>query len=260
MQLNEQTTLSPSWLDFQVYRLVKVEQYSMRGAAQSLGIDEVRVCRTLARVGQFLLATAPAANDEAQRQKQLDVSLQIAAERIEYLHGLAVLGYRQSQKTTFKLRKGAGDEGKPQFDRETSSGDSRFLTAAARLALMASKLPAPGMEILSLQGYPLDDNESAEDVAGAENPPPGDCSPQSPQKPVSSAKQPERTAVNPVFEGTSIAGVSADLLAHLRPTGTVQQEPARGPKGMAKERRREDFLRGAMNGKAEPGGESPHKR
>ncbi|QDU27720.1 hypothetical protein ETAA8_28100 [Anatilimnocola aggregata] len=57
----------PSERDFQAFRLIKVEQRTTRAVAELLGILQTRVCQIVQRVLEFLIETAPTADDEARR-------------------------------------------------------------------------------------------------------------------------------------------------------------------------------------------------
>ena len=205
------TSERPEWLDFQVFRLVKIELHSLRSAAESLQMPEVQVGEMLSRVDDFLVAGAAGADDEEQRRKQLRVSEQIAAERIDFLQRQATNGFRLSQQ----LDKKAAKNGGPAF----SPGNPKFLLAAARLALMAAKLPPPRLEIMALLG---NQPESSDQPETDENTPNGACSPPLESVAVARPEAADAFAVNSSPESVSVAGVSPELLAKLPRTGPVQ--------------------------------------
>ena len=87
---------TPSELDWQVYRLIRVEQWPLSNVGQALGISEARVGQIVDHVGAHMVATAPILSKD-ERERQLGASKQLAAERIDFLYGEALRCFRSSQ-------------------------------------------------------------------------------------------------------------------------------------------------------------------
>jgi hypothetical protein len=119
----------PSERDWAIYQAVRVEQWSTRVAAKEFDISQTRVCQIVERTAAFnaQAVTVPTKEDEA---RQLATGKLLAAERIEYLYGQALSCFRRSQT------KEAGCT-----TTRPNCGDSRYLHAAAKLAMLASTLP-----------------------------------------------------------------------------------------------------------------------
>ena len=76
--------------------------------------------------------------EEGDKERQIRVGELIAAERVQYLYGLAVQSYEQSMGTQRTERQGAGlATGGTAVTLRTSYGDTRYLSAASRLVLLA---------------------------------------------------------------------------------------------------------------------------
>lgn len=247
MRTSESGAAPPTWMDFYVYRLVKIELHSLASTAASLGITGARVCEVVIRVGDYLLASAPGTDDEAERRKQLQVSMQLAAERIEFLHSQAMQAFRRSQQETIKLGKARGKDGRPEYETHISPGDPKFLMAAAKLALIATKLPPPGLDSLALQ---LNLPTGSVDFDG-EFHPPEHCSAPAQETPVAAADAAPQSAAKPLGKRSSKGSVVEELLSLSKRTPPVQQRPAEVDQASmdsadfeAKRRQREEFLRG----------------
>lgn len=121
----------PSERDWALYQAVHIEQYPTRAAAEGFGISQTRVCQIVQRTAAFVAqaVTVPTKESEAQ---QVAVGKQLAADRIDYLYGQALTCFRYSQGKDNNCKTG-----------RRSYGDTRYLHAAARLALLASTLPLP---------------------------------------------------------------------------------------------------------------------
>lgn len=186
--------LPPSGRDLEVYRRLHVEGCSTREVALSMQVSQTRVCQIAEKVGQYLTTVAPAKDDQ-QRDKQLAVAEQVAALRVDFLYGAALQSWRKSQGTQTTTRKLASAMKAPVTVKTTrnSPGDSRYLLLAARLAMMAAKLPAACLELLVGEGEEEADDESA--VAAPS--PNGDCSAQNAAA-SDSHEMPDKTAVNSV--------------------------------------------------------------
>lgn len=164
-----QQKLPPGERDFQVYRLVTIEQKSTRTAAKIAGVSQTRVCQIVERVAEFLIATAPTTEDPARKQQQLNVAQQAAAEQIRYLSQQAMRCFQKSIGPKTTVRQAA--DGSPLTTTRQSDGDCRYLFAVAKLAVIGSKLPLAGM----LGGGETGD-EALETAEAAPTPTDGACS------------------------------------------------------------------------------------
>jgi hypothetical protein len=247
-----QQTLPPTWRDFEVYRLVKIERQSTRGAAQEMHLSQTRVCQVVARVAEFLVETAPAADDDVQRRKQLHVAEQVAAERLDFLQKQAMAGFNRSLEAV-----------KVEGSRVGPGGDPRFLNLAARLSLMAAKLPtptltdvlfAPELDAEEEAAWAADEARRAEEDRDEEEddrgdrsdsrfPPEEDCSTLAAQVATRAPRATLKKAAKPLPVESSISGVSVDLLAKLSETETVQSRARQRERG-SKQDRRAAFLSG----------------
>lgn len=245
----EPSTLPPTWRDFEAYRLVKIERRSTRGAARELHLSQTRVCQLVSRVAEFLIETAPAVDDEVQRKKQLYVAEQVAAERLDHLQKEAMAGFNRSREAVRVI----GNSMAP-------GGDVRFLSLAARLSVMAAKLPAPKLcdvlfapefaaedeaawaEEEALRGQQdRDDEDDEEDDLDSEFPPEEDCSTLAARVPERASRPAAPQVEKPFPAESSISGVSVGLLGKLSETGTVQRLQARHDQTPKAERRKAFF-------------------
>src|SRR5690606_38058367 len=122
-------SLPPSWRDFQIYRLVKVERCSTRHAARSLQVSQTRVCQILNRVGEYLGEQLLQADTEEGRQRDFLVAPRLAAEKMESFCNQAMLAWPQPQRVSFVLPDDEADDRNPPVTR--LPGDVRYLVAAA---------------------------------------------------------------------------------------------------------------------------------
>jgi hypothetical protein len=174
MAMATKERLPPSGRDFAVYELITVQQKTTREVAAAAEVSQTRVCQIVRRVGEFLTEVTPPAK-EGEKERQIRVGEQIAAERVQYLYGLAVRSFERSQgnqRTERKSALGPMDKGTVVTLR-SSCGDTRYLAAAGRLALLAMKLPAPNLAGL-LSGYEAE--EEVREAAPAQGPLARDCS------------------------------------------------------------------------------------
>lgn len=138
--------LPPSGRDFGVYRRVTVEQQTTRDVATAARLSQTRVCQIVQRVGEYMLAVLPP-GEEGDKARQMWLAEQIAAARVQFLLRLAVRSFERSQgnqRTERQVKTGAMPGGTVVTLRSTQ-GDPRYLTAAARLALLGAKLPATNL-------------------------------------------------------------------------------------------------------------------
>ncbi len=165
--------LPPSGRDFEIYRRVTVQRMSTRDAAAEARISQTRVCQIVKRVGDFLAEVAPASEAEEGRPQRIYVAEQVAAERVDFMYGQAVEGWRDSKGTVTTVREVEAPAPSPAKVRITknSAGDCRYLLAGARLAVIGSKLP------FSTLGAGIE-TEATEDEADI-GPPVRDCSAES---------------------------------------------------------------------------------
>lgn len=149
-QTTRETTskLPPSSRDFEAYRLVNVEKKSTRAVSKLLRISQTRVCQVIARVGEYLVdVTEPAS--ETRREKQLAVAQQVAAAEINYCKQQAMRSYRRScgaVRTVREVQDASGQITRVTTTRE-NFGETRYLTAVARLAVLGSTLATCTMPI-----------------------------------------------------------------------------------------------------------------
>ena len=144
--------LPPGERDFELFRFVRVELHSTRAAAEVFRISQTRVRQVVSRVVEYLLATAREGleEDEDEPAGSLAVAEQIARMQLEHLYHKAMEAWRKSQ--------------------ETSLGQTKFLSLAARIALALAKVP--------MHAPPRTREELEEcDEQAAQAPPVEDCSP-----------------------------------------------------------------------------------
>lgn len=167
----------PSERDWNVYQLVRVQQWSTRAAAKEFDISQSLVCQIVQRMGKFLVQSIKVPSQEL-AARQLAAGRQLAAERIDFLVNEAVRCFRKSQSTA----KGVHEDSAARRCTSTrvNHGDIRYLSAAARLTLIASTLPPPLVMI------DADDFDTFVDESAPDNHPEEACS-----APV--AEQPEVT-------------------------------------------------------------------
>lgn len=123
--------LPPSERDWALYHAVRVQQWPTRAAAIGFEMSQTRVCQIVQRTAAFIAQSmsVPSKEEEA---RQLVAGKQLAADRLDFLYGQAMNCFRHSQEA-----KNGCDKGRRNY------GDVRYLHTAARLALIASTLPAP---------------------------------------------------------------------------------------------------------------------
>jgi hypothetical protein len=134
--------LPPSGRDFEVFEHVTVDGGTTRSAAQEFKISQTRVCQVLERVRDWLDEVAPATADEQVTKKHLQLAEGLAADRLDSLYSQAMTGWRSSAGEVERVR--IAGWGEKLTTRTTSHGDPRYLTVAARLALMRSKIASLG--------------------------------------------------------------------------------------------------------------------
>lgn len=232
---------TPSSRDFQIYRLVKLEQRSTRATAEEMQLSQTRVCQIVSRVAEFLLEATPGADDEVQQRKQVQLAEQIAAERIEHLQRQAMQGFYGNVEPSDRESSESSNHHRP------FAGDPRLLVVAARLALLAARLPAPRLDNLMFAEEICAECEAGDQEVSHENPPAGDCSPAPSRAPDRLPKPAADRAAKPLPLDSSVAGLSADLWHKLEQTAAVQPgQPARpvAPQWESKQVRRAAFLQG----------------
>lgn len=122
----------PSERDWSVYQAVRVELWTTRVAAEEFGLSQTRVCQIVQRVAAFIAEAVPVPS-KAGEARQVAAGRQLAADRVDYLYGEALRCFRVSQSNKSEGCK----PGRRNF------GETRYLLAAARLAMQASTLPQP---------------------------------------------------------------------------------------------------------------------
>ena len=138
--LRQRTEQIPSERDWEIYRHVKVEEWSTRTTADAFGISQTRVCQIVERVAEYVVATARVLTKKEEAQR-LAASKQLAAERINHLYGEALRCFHRSKCTESIVRQ-SHEHGKGGCTTTRENrGDTRYLQAAARLALLGGTLP-----------------------------------------------------------------------------------------------------------------------
>lgn len=250
--METQVQLPPSWRDFEVYRLVKVQQKSTRATAKELGISQSRIRQVIERVAAFLIETTPGADDPERRERGLFVAEQVAAERVNFLYGLAVRSFQRSKGVHETIRE-IEVEGKPTvtigITRE-EYGDIRILMSAAKLAHFATKLPMPmlaaGIEIEEVEDEEEAADEEVESVEETDlvgqamvNHPNGQCSATSGEQGLKSAEDLEATRVSLLQKVTSLkeklerVGREKLLKAPVQLPSSSQASPPSAPENAA---------------------------
>ena len=168
----------PSGRDFEIYRRLHVDGCSTREVAETTKLSQTRVCQIADKVAGYLLSVVPAKEDKT-REQQLVVAEQIASLRVSFLYGGALQSWHDSQGTQTTTRKVVSATQPPVtvITTKTTPGDGRYLLLAARLAILASRLPMPSLEFYAAEADEADETDTA-DVgnAAADNPPIRACS------------------------------------------------------------------------------------
>ncbi|QDU28183.1 hypothetical protein ETAA8_32830 [Anatilimnocola aggregata] len=131
----------PSERDFQAFRLIKVEQRTTRAVAELLGISQTRVCQIVQRVLEFLIETAPTADDEARRAQAMYVAKEVAADRFDFLFRVAMQSWEDS-KGYVTTSRSVGRDSRSVSTTRRNYGDVQYLSAAVRINVMAAKMTA----------------------------------------------------------------------------------------------------------------------
>ncbi len=217
--------LPPSERDFQVFRCVRVENNSTRGAAGVFGISQTRVRQVVSRVVAYLLAVAREGleEDEEERAGSLSVAEHIARMQLEHLYSQAMQSWDQSQTMN-----GLG---------ETSLGQARYLSLAARISLLMSKVPmhAPPRTREELEEEEdLDEFRSDErpSETARQAPPIEDCSLPAPSRPECEPHCPPALAASDEDAASykSLEAIKAEArLRFLRSAQAADAEEAESP-------------------------------
>jgi hypothetical protein len=132
-----QAGLRPEWLDFQVYRRVKVQMESAESVGESMRLPANLITRWVEQITLYLL-TAPT-TEEISPEREKRLALQLVAERIDYAVSLAFDAFARSQgkKSTWR-QKGNGER---TLVTVNSAGDPRWLELAIKLSDRLRDLP-----------------------------------------------------------------------------------------------------------------------
>jgi hypothetical protein len=162
----------PSERDWNVYQLVRVQQWSTRAAAKEFDISQSLVCQIVQRMGKFFVQSIKVPSTEL-AARQLAAGRQLAAERIDFLVNEAVRCFRKSQSTV----KGVHEDSSSRrcTSNRVNHGDIRYLSAAARLTLIASTLPPP-LVMIDADDFEETDFEVTVDDSAPDNHPEEACS------------------------------------------------------------------------------------
>lgn len=200
----------PSERDWRVYQVVRVEQWTTRLAAEEFGLSQTRVCQIVQRVAAFIAEAVPVPSKEGEA-RQVAAGRQLAADRVDYLYGEALRCFRMSQSNKTDGRK----PGRRNF------GETRYLLAAARLALQASTLPQPQ------QLWQADEEQPAAK-------PQQDCSAPSAEQPrVASPSSTQPAASGVAKQGCADPSRGNEPVNRVAPR-PVQSDPASGQDGNVK--------------------------
>src|SRR5690349_3243065 len=90
----------PSARDFQVYQRVTLEAATTRQAAADFAISQTRVRQIIQRVSQWLAETLPPRTD-ATDASHLNLAQHLAADRLQYLYGQAMHGWRLTSEAKY---------------------------------------------------------------------------------------------------------------------------------------------------------------
>ncbi|QDU29994.1 Sigma-70, region 4 [Anatilimnocola aggregata] len=189
----------PSERDFQVFRLIKVEQRTTREVAEIVGISQTRVCQIVQRVLDFLVATAPADDDEKQRAQRLYVARELAAERFDFLFKAALDSFEESkgEETITRTVNSQFRAGLETSTTRSSCGDVRYLAQAARINVMAAKLAASRLPPWNLAVDESIADANEHDTSPApRNHPLEDCSTEATESPRMAEKKSGQQAVS----------------------------------------------------------------
>ena len=218
----------PSTRDWEIYRYVKVEEWSTRIVAAEYGISQTRVCQIVERVREYVLTTTPALSD-AEEAQRLAASKQLAAERIDFLYGEAVRCYYRSKRAE-KIIREPHERGKSgcTTTRE-SEGDARYLQVAARLAVMGSKLPQVQRRVVDVQENEV--NETCSAGAGEQG-----------EVATATAQESAATAAAMLSCVEQSRSLSAAESVAARPVQKAVQQPAEKQRSASQAARREAFF------------------
>ena len=217
--------LPPDSLDFQIYRLVKVDQLSTRQTAKSLQLSQTRICQIVKRVNEYVGDLLVSTDSPEHRRRETLIAEQIAAEQVAALNREAMNAFRRSQESVIFVEKGEDGEDE-EVTRWKNPGEVRYLMAAARLAFQQTKLPTPKLEFLAEDDLPEqdwedEDESDEEDEESPESPPVGACSATPASQSVASPTAPVDPHATTDLKGTCVSGVSPQLMAKLNATTPV---------------------------------------
>ncbi|WP_254512012.1 hypothetical protein [Anatilimnocola floriformis] len=134
----------PSERDWAIYRFVKVAHWSTHVTAKEFGISQTRVCQIVARLSRLIVETAPLPTEE-ETQRQVFAAKLLAAERINYLYGEALLCFHRSVGAQKIVRQPHSQKTGCTTTR-MGFGDLRYLQAASRFAMLLTELPEPKLD------------------------------------------------------------------------------------------------------------------
>ncbi|HEX5105625.1 MAG TPA: hypothetical protein VFV87_17520, partial [Pirellulaceae bacterium] len=210
--------LPPSERDFSVFEHVTVDGGTTRSAALEFGISQTRVCQILDRVRAWLDEVLPDC-DKAATQRQLDLAVALAGDRLDALYGRAVEAWEISAGKIIRTR--TTPMGSQVTTTTTSQGDPRYLAAAGKLANLRSKLATSGVLIRGMAA--AGDAEEVLASADYENPPVGQCSGNPAGEAHPAASDADCNVVSPVNEMTSDPITHEEKAARRAFFGPVQE-------------------------------------
>ena len=94
----DKVQLPPSERDFQVYQRVVMEGVSTRQAAGEVKLSQTRVRQLVQRVSQWLTEVLPPRTESAD-EAHLNLARHVAADRLQFLYGEAMRGWKLLNET-----------------------------------------------------------------------------------------------------------------------------------------------------------------
>src|SRR5437762_13377427 len=93
-------TLPPSDRDFQIYQRLMIDGASTRQAASDCSLSQTRVRQIASRVAHWMAESLPPSS-EAADASYLRLAQHIAADRLQFLYGEAMHGWRATHQAKY---------------------------------------------------------------------------------------------------------------------------------------------------------------
>ncbi len=127
--------------DLEIYRALQVNSFSPHDLSQQLKISRLELRQNPSRVAEYLADQEPPPETN-RRPERLAVAEQLAAERLDSLFHLTMSLLHASARTLETRRESdTGLHKGKSVTRKQQTPDVRYLMVAAKIAVMASKLP-----------------------------------------------------------------------------------------------------------------------